>query len=472
MATDKIINEAADLAENENKSNEQIEFRLAKLKELQKIGEDPFQETSYDVSIHAAEVISNFDSLEGKSVRIAGRLMSQRGMGKASFCDLQDRSGRIQIFTKIDLVGEEEYKKWLDLDLGDIVAVEGDVFRTKRGEISIRSQNFKLLAKSLRPLPEKFHGLKDTDTRYRKRYLDLIVNPEVKDAFEKRSQIIKAIRAELEDRDFLEVETPILNLIAGGAAARPFVTHHNALDLDLYMRISPELYLKRLIVGGMERVYEIGRNFRNEGMSIKHNPEFTMMEAYQAYTDYHGMMELTEALVVRACRAVNDGKTVIDFQGTKIDLTPPFARISMNDAVKKYAGVDFTSLKDDEAARLLAKEKGLEGIEEHMGKGEILEKFFDAYVEEKLIQPTFILDYPLEISPLTKKKPGSDGLTERFELFIYGSEFGNAYSELNDPLDQAERFLDQMSKRAAGDDEAHVMACLPPVAWALALTDW
>lgn len=443
-------------AESEEKASEQVQIRIDKLAALQTAGMDPFAETTYDVTRHAAEIAENFEELEGTKVRVAGRFMAKRGMGKVSFADLQDRSGRIQIFTKIDLLGEAEYQKWLDLDLGDIAGVEGEVFRTKKGEVSVRNSNYTLLAKSLRPLPEKFHGLKDTDTRYRKRYLDLIVNPEVKETFEKRSRIIRAIRKELEERNFLEVETPILNLIAGGAAARPFVTHHNTLDLDLFMRISPELYLKRLIVGGMERVFEIGRNFRNEGMSVRHNPEFTMMEAYQAYTDYHGMMELTEALIVEACKDINEGNTVIEFQGTKIDLTPPFARITMSDAVAKYSGVDFSAIDDAETARKIGRERGLEGIENHMGIGDVLELFFDAFVEPELIQPTFILDYPIEISPLTKKKTGKPGLTERFELFIYGSEFGNAYSELNDPLDQAERFRAQMDKRAAGDDEAHV----------------
>lgn len=451
--------DAADInlpAESEEKASEQVQIRLDKLATMQAAGEDPFLETTYDVTKHAAEIQVNFDELEGAVVRVAGRLMAKRGMGKVSFADLQDRSGRIQIFTKIDQLGEDAYQKWLDLDLGDIVGVEGEVFLTKKGEISIRNSEYALLAKSLRPLPEKFHGLRDTDTRYRKRYLDLIVNPEVKETFEKRSLIIQAIRKELEERNFLEVETPILNLIAGGAAARPFVTHHNTLDLDLFMRISPELYLKRLIVGGMERVFEIGRNFRNEGMSVRHNPEFTMMEAYQAYTDYHGMMELTEALIARACKEVNAGDTVVEFQGTRIDLTPPFARISMSDAVAKYSGVDFSVIKDAQAARSIGREKGLEGIESHMGIGDVLELFFDAFVEPELIQPTFIIDYPIEISPLTKKKPDNPGLTERFELFINGSEFANAYSELNDPLDQAERFRAQMAKRAAGDDEAHV----------------
>lgn len=451
--------DAADInlsAENEEKAGEQVRIRMDKLTAMQTLNDDPFRETTYDVTRHADEILKSFDELEGTTVRVAGRLMGKRGMGKVSFTDLQDRSGRIQIFTKIDQLGEEKYQKWLDLDLGDIVGVEGEVFRTKKGEISIRNKKYTLLTKSLRPLPEKFHGLRDTDTRYRKRYLDLIVNPEVKETFEKRSKIIQAIRKELEEREFLEVETPILNLIAGGAAARPFVTHHNTLDLDLFMRISPELYLKRLIVGGMERVYEIGRNFRNEGMSVRHNPEFTMMEAYQAYTDYHGMMELTEALVARACKEVNQGDSVIDFQGTEIDLTPPFARITMIDAVEQYVGVDFSAVSDDKTARRIGRERGLEGIEDHMGIGDVLELFFDAFVEPELIQPTFIIDYPIEISPLTKKKPDNPGLTERFELFIYGSEFANAYSELNDPLDQAERFRAQMAKRAAGDDEAHV----------------
>ena len=358
MTNENKSNDSPDnTIDSEEKLSDQIQFRLDKLKTLQLKGEDPFLETSYDVTAHAADISADFEKMEGQTVRVAGRLMSKRGMGKASFADLQDRSGQIQIFTRINDLGEENYTQWLDFDLGDIVGVEGVVFRTKRGEISVRNQKFILLAKSLRPLPEKFHGLKDTDIRYRKRYLDLIVNPEVRDTFEKRSQIIRAIRNELEDRNFLEVETPLLNLIPGGAAARPFVTHHNALDLDLYMRISPELYLKRLIVGGLERVFEIGRNFRNEGMSVRHNPEFTMMEAYQAYTDYHGMMDLTEALVVRACKAVNNNQTVINFQGTELDLTPPFARVSMSEAVLEHSGIDFSSVEDAKEAQRIAKER-------------------------------------------------------------------------------------------------------------------
>ncbi len=456
MTKEQEINLNPNPNDTDERVSDQIQIRLDKLKTLQDAGADPFLETTYEITEHAAEIVADFDRTAGKIVRVAGRIMSKRGMGKVSFCDLQDRSGKIQIFTRVNDIGAESYAKWQEFDIGDIVGVEGEVFRTKRGEVSIRNSKFTLLAKSLRPLPEKFHGLRDTDTRYRKRYLDLIVNPEVKETFEKRSLIIRAIRNELEDRNFLEVETPLLNLIPGGAAARPFITHHNTLDLDLYMRVSPELYLKRLIVGGLERVFEIGRNFRNEGMSVKHNPEFTMMEVYQAYTDYHGMMELSEALVVRACKAVNKGSTIINFQGVEIDLTPPFARITMSDAVREHSGLDFSVIEDAQQAKQLAREKGVEGIEEHMGVGDILELCFETFAEPKLIQPTFVLDYPIEISPLTKKKPGQPHLTERFELFIYGSEFGNAYSELNDPLDQEERFRAQMAKRQAGDDEAHL----------------
>lgn len=436
-------------------ANEQIRFRLEKLAELRERGTDPYHETECEVTHHSQEILDHFEELEEKTVMVAGRVMSKRGMGKVSFVDLHDRDGKIQIFTKIDVLGEDAYAEWQKLDIGDLVWVKGEVFRTKRGEISIRNNEYVLLAKSLRPLPEKFHGLQDTDTRYRKRYLDLIVNPDVRDTFKKRSSIIGTIRKVLEERDFIEVETPLLNLIAGGASARPFITHHNTLDLDLYLRISPELYLKRLIVGGFERVFEIGRNFRNEGMSVKHNPEFTMIELYQAYTDYHGMMDLSEVLISEACKAVNDGSTKIEFQGTEIDLTPPFERLTMNDAIKRYTGVDFAAIESVDEAIAVAKEKGLE-IDGNPGKGDIMNVFFEEFCEDKLIQPTFIYDYPIEISPLTKKKPDNPSLTERFEIFIYGSEFGNAYSELNDPADQRERFHDQLKRRNEGDDEANL----------------
>lgn len=435
--------------------SDQERIRLEKLQELQLAGEDPYLISKCDVSHHAEDVTANFDKLEEETVTVAGRLMSKRGMGKAAFSDLQDTSGKIQIFSKFDVLGQEDYEKWQSLDIGDLVWIRGQVFRTNRGEISIRNEEWQLLSKSLRPLPEKFHGLRDTDIRYRKRYLDLIMNPDVRETFIKRSIIIQTIRQELMNRDFLEVETPQLNTIAGGASARPFVTHHNALDMDLFLRISPELYLKRLIVGGFERVFEIGRNFRNEGMSTKHNPEFTMMELYQAYTDYHGMMELTEDLVVKAALAVSDNLKIC-YQDVEIDLNPPFRRLTMLDAVKEYAEIDFSEIKDDAAAHKLMKEHNVPEVEAEMSRGELLNHCFELYAEEHLVQPTFLIDYPIEISPLTKKKPDSDGLVERFELFIGGREYGNAYSELNDPIDQKERFADQMEKHKAGDEEAQL----------------
>jgi len=436
--------------------NEQMRIRLGKLAELRETAGDPFEQVTYPVTAQSATIIARFEEMEGQTVAVAGRLMSKRGMGKVSFCDLADREGRIQLFTRIDEIGPEAYEQWQRLDLGDLVGVTGEVYRTQRGEISVRTKAYTLLAKSLRPLPEKYHGLKDTDTRYRQRYLDLIVNPEVKDTFEKRSKIIRTIRSVLESQRFIEVETPILNQIPGGATARPFITHHNALDIDLFLRIAPELYLKRLIVGGFERVYEIGRQFRNEGLSIKHNPEFTLLEAYQAYTDYHGMMDLTEKLIESAALAVRD-TTRINYQGIDIDLTPPFARMTMVEAVRTHAGVDFDLLTTDDQAREAAKAHNLPEFKPTMPRGEILNLFFEAYCEEKLVQPTFIYDYPIEISPLTKKKPGSVGLTERFELFINGREYANAYSELNDPLDQRERFAAQLRKREAGDEEANLL---------------
>ncbi len=434
--------------------NQQMEVRMEKLDKLRAV-RDPFEEVAYDVTHHAADIQENFESLEGTVVQIAGRLMSKRGMGKASFCDLMDRSGRIQTFTKFDIVGEEAYQVWQALDLGDIVGIKGEVMRTNRGEISIRTLSYTLLAKCIRPLPEKYHGLKDTDTRYRQRYLDLMMNPEVRKTFETRSLVIRTIREFLHRRDFLEVETPILNTIPGGAAAKPFITHHNTLDMDLYLRIAPELYLKRLIVGGMERVYEIGRNFRNEGISVRHNPEFSMIELYQAYTDYHGMMELTETMIEEVCRTVH-GDTKIEYDGTLLDFSAPFRRLSMRDAVLEYAGVDFYEVKTFEEAKALAEERGIE-IQPGWKKGDIFNHFFETYAEDKLIQPTFIYDYPIEVSPLTKKKPGNPELTERFELFVHGNELANAYSELNDPVDQRERFAAQLARREAGDDEANRM---------------
>lgn len=450
-------------AEQEQKQSaeemhEQMRFRLEKLEALEAEGKGPFQITKAEQSVHSDEVQGDgFEQWEGKMVTVCGRIMSKRGMGKVSFVDLHDRRGKIQIFTKIDAFEDEEvYKAWQKLDLGDLVEVKGEVFRTQRGEISIRNEGYRLLSKSLRPLPEKFHGLQDTDTRYRKRYLDLIVNPEVRETFEKRSKIIATMRQVLAKKDFIEVETPILNLIAGGASARPFITHHNTLDLDLYLRIAPELYLKRLIVGGFERVFEIGRNFRNEGMDVRHNPEFTMVEMYQAYTDYNGMMELAEELLSESCKAVNNGALKVTYNGQEINLAPPFRRLSMIDAVKEYANVDFNTIPTKEEALAVAKAHQLEELKDSMSWGDILNLFFEVYCEDKLIQPTFIYDYPIEISPLTKKKADDPRLVERFELFIAGTEFGNAYSELNDPRDQRERFQEQLRRRSAGDDEANL----------------
>ena len=385
----------------------------------------------------------------------AGRIMSMRDMGKASFCHLQDREGQIQLYVKIDEIGETEYENFKKLDLGDIIGVSGEVFRTRRGEISVKVATYILLSKSLQPLPEKFHGLKDTDIRYRQRYLDMIVNPEVKNNFIIRSKIIKAIRKFMDERGFLEVETPLLNSKQGGAAARPFTTHHNALDLDLFMRIAPELYLKRLIVGGLERVYEMGKNFRNEGISIKHNPEFTMMEVYQAYTDYQGMMELTETLISTVAQEVL-GTTKVNYQGTEIDLAPPWTKISMNDAVKKYAGLDFESFSSDAEALAAVKAKG-NAVEGAPSKGDLLNIMVEKYAEEHLIQPTFVYDYPVEVSPLAKRCAKNPAMTERFEVFTVIGEMGNAFSELNDPIDQMGRFAEQVKKREAGDDEAAEM---------------
>jgi len=441
--------------ESEQDMQEQMRNRLTKLQELTASGHDPFQEVVYDVTCHTSDIIENFEAMEEKQVSVAGRILSRRGMGKVSFCDLHDRTGHIQLFTKIDELGPEAYALWQKLDIGDIVGVKGAVFRTHKGEISIRTKEYTLLAKALRPLPNKFHGLKDADLRYRQRYVDLIINPEVRDTFEKRSAIIREIRRYMDSLSFIEVETPVLNAIAGGATARPFVTHHNALGMDMFMRIAPELYLKRLIVGGFERVYEMGRLFRNEGMSVKHNPEFTTIEMYQAYTDLRGMMELAENLLSGVSEKVL-GTTELTYQGTPISLKPPFTRMTMKEAVKKFSGVDFADINSDLEAHAAAKENGLEP-NASFRKGEILNLFFEVYCEEKLIQPTFICEYPIEISPLTKKKPGDPSLTERFELFIGGREYANAYSELNDPVDQRERFADQIKKREAGDDEANLM---------------
>jgi len=447
----EIIENAAEMQD----INEIMRIRREKLIELQKSGADPFRIVRYDVTHRTAEIVSQFEAFDGKWVSVAGRLMSKRDMGKSSFCDIQDRDGKIQLYARINELGEEKYAGFKKLDIGDIIGVKGTVFKTRMGEISIKIEDYVLLSKSLRPLPEKFHGLKDTDTRYRQRYLDLIVNPEVKKTFITRSRIISAVRRYMDERGFLEVETPILNTIAGGAAARPFITHHNTLDIDMYLRIAPELYLKRLIVGGLEKVYELGRMFRNEGMDVKHNPEFTMMEIYQAYTDYHGMMELAEDLISTVAREVT-GSTKVIYQGQEIDLTPPWERITMQEAVLKYTGVDFGKITSDEEARVIAKEKGLE-LEGSPTRGEVMYMLFDEFVESSLVQPTFVMDYPVEISSLAKRKPDNPALTERFEIFITGREFGNAYSELNDPIDQRERFIEQLRKREAGDEEAEMM---------------
>lgn len=449
------MSENSGINQDVNELNEILKIRRTKLQELQQNGKDPFKIRKYDVTRRSKEITESFDSLEGKEVSVAGRLMSKRGMGKASFCDLQDRDGRLQIYVRIDEIGAEAYEDFKKFDIGDIVGVKGTVFRTHKGEITIKAADVLLLSKSLQPLPEKWHGLKDVDLRYRQRYVDLIMNQDVRDTFITRSRILKAIRKFLDDRGFLEVDTPILNTIPGGATAKPFITHHNTLDIDLYLRIAPELYLKRLIVGGMEKVYEMGRMFRNEGMSIKHNPEFTMMEVYEAYNDYKGMMDLTESLISTVADEVL-GTTVTTYQGQEIDLTPPWNRMTMSEAVLKYAGIDFDRLGSDEEAGSAAREKNLH-VEAGLSKGEIMSLVFEELVEGNLIQPTFITDYPVEISPLTKRKPDKPELTERFELFITGREMANAYSELNDPADQRERFQEQVRKREAGDDEANMM---------------
>lgn len=433
--------------------NQLRKVRREKLADLQANGKDPFTITTYNQQYHSTEIKENYGELEGKQVSIAGRMMSKRVMGKASFCNVQDLQGNIQCYVARDSVGEEGYKDFKKLDVGDLVGIEGEVFTTKTGEISIHASNVALLSKSLQILPEKFHGLTNTDLRYRQRYVDLIMNPEVRDTFIKRSKILSAIRKYLDGQGFMEVETPMLVQNAGGAAARPFETHFNALDEDLKLRISLELYLKRLIVGGMERVYEIGRVFRNEGLDTRHNPEFTLMELYQAYTDYHGMMDLTENLYRYVAQEVL-GTMKIVYNGVEMDLEKPFERITMVDAVKKYAGVDFTNVKTDEEAKALADEHHVEYEDRHK-KGDILSLFFEEYAEEHLIQPTFVMDHPIEISPLTKKKPDNPDYVERFEFFMNGWEMANAYSELNDPIDQRERFRAQEELLAQGDEEAN-----------------
>ena len=430
-----------------------MQVRLDKLDELKAAGKDPFELTTYEQSHHAAEIKARFAELQDTEVSVAGRMMSKRVMGKASFCAVRDLSGDIQIYVARDAVGEEAYAFFKKYDIGDIIGVRGKVFETKTGEISIHAEELTLLTKSMQPLPEKFHGLTDTDQRYRQRYIDLVMNPEVRETFVKRSKIISSIRRYLDDRGFMEVETPMLVSNAGGAAARPFETHYNALSEDVKLRISLELYLKRLIVGGLERVYEIGRVFRNEGLDARHNPEFTLMELYQAYTDYEGMMNLTEDMFRHVAREVN-GSAKIMYSGTEIDLEKPFRRITMTEAVKEYSGVDFATIETLEEARAVAKEKGV-AFEERHKKGDILNLFFETFCEEHMIQPTFVTDHPIEISPLTKKKPNNPDYVERFELFIYGREMCNAYSELNDPIDQRERFKAQDALAAAGDEEAN-----------------
>ena len=430
-------------------------IRREKLAELQAAGKDPFQQVRFERDHYTTDIHEHFDELEGKTVRLAGRMMSKRIMGKASFSDMRDRYGRLQLYIKRDNVGEDVYKGYKKFDIGDIIGIEGEVFRTQKGEISVSVTELTLLSKNLAPLPEKWHGLKDTDMRYRQRYVDLIVNPEVRDTFEKRSAIVREIRNFMDSRGFMEVETPCLNTIPGGAAARPFITHHNALDIDMYLRIATELHLKRLIVGGLERVYEIGRIFRNEGMDTKHNPEFTTIELYQAYTDYHGMMDITEDMVIHVCEKVLGGTKVM-YQGTEIDFTKGWKRMTMAEAVKEYAGIDFMALTPEEALEAV-KAKGLEIEKGKESWGDLMSLCYDEYVEENLMQPTFITDYPVEISPLAKRKPSDPRLTERFECFVYGRELCNAFSELNDPIDQKERFERQVALRAAGDEEAGMM---------------
>ena len=438
---------------NEQQVSELLQIRRDKLTELQEAGRDPFRETRFDRDATSAGIKGDFEEYENKQVTIAGRIMSKRGMGKAIFCHIQDREGQIQLYIRKDAVSETEFADFRKYDVGDIIGVSGYVFKTQTGEITVHVEHVTLLTKSLRPLPEKYHGMTNTDLRYRQRYTDLIMNAEVRETFIRRSRIISSIRRYLDAQGFLEVETPMLVQNAGGAAARPFLTHFNALDQDLKLRISLELYLKRLIVGGLEKVYEIGRVFRNEGMDTKHNPEFTLMELYQAYTDFHGMMDLTENLYRHVAQEVL-GTTVITYNGTEIDLGKPFARITMTDAVKQYSGVDFHEIHTLEEARAAAKSKGIEYEERHQ-KGDILNLFFDAFVEEHLIQPTFLTEHPVEISPLTKRKPDDPEHVERFELFINGWEMANAYSELNDPIDQRERFRHQEEQLAQGDEEAN-----------------
>ena len=447
---------------NENLNNEEmsledinklVEVRIQKLKDLQEKGKNPFEITKYNRTHTSSDVKENYDALEGKDVVVAGRIVGKRIMGKASFCHIQDGQGRIQSYVSTNDLGDEAYKEFKTYDIGDIIGIKGFVFKTKTEEISIHAKEVTLLCKSLRPLPEKWHGLKDPDLRYRQRYVDMIVNPEVKETFVLRSKIIKELRRILDEKGYMEVETPMLTTVATGDAARPFATHHNTLNLDMYLRIAPELNLKRIIVGGIDKVYEIGKNFRNEGMDIKHNPEFTNMELYSAYEDYNDMMNITEEIISTIATNVL-GTTKINYQGTDIDLTPGWRRVTMIDAIKEVTGIDFNEIKTDEEARKLAEEKNVEVDPIKNTRGHIINEFFEEFVEDTLIQPTFIIDYPVEVSPLTKRKPSDPSLVERFELFIGGREYGNAYSELNDPIDQKERFMKQAEAKALGDEEA------------------
>lgn len=450
--------EEMNIQELESQFSEQEALRREKLVELQDQGKDPFDVYKVERTHMSEDVKNNFESLSGTVVTVAGRIMSKRGQGKVVFSDVQDRDGKIQLFIKIDEVGEEALKSYKSYDLGDWVVATGEVFKTKTGEVSVKVKSFELICKSLKPLPEKWHGLKDPDLRYRQREVDMISNPEVKLNFIKRASILRGIREFLDNRGFIELETPMLAPIAGGASARPFVTHHNTLDIDMYLRIAPELYLKRAIVAGLERVYDMGRTFRNEGMSVRHNPEFTMIELYQAFADYNDMMEITENMIAEVCKKVN-GSTKVMYQGAEIDFAPPWRRITMVDAVKEYADVDFNSINSDEEAQAIAKEKHLEFKKDikHVTKGEVLNLLFEEYAEQHMIQPTFVCDYPVEISPLTKKKRGNDMFTERFEGFVFGRELCNAYSELNDPIVQRERFNQQEKERELGDDEAYMI---------------
>ena len=447
--------------ENQNQEpevdiNQLMQIRRDKLNKLKEEKKNPFEITKFNRTHTSKQIVENYDELEGKDVNFAGRIIAKRIMGKASFCHIQDGDGKIQSYVSINELGEEGYKQFKEDDIGDIIGITGFVFKTKTGEISIHAKEVTLLSKSLRPLPEKYHGLKDTDLRYRQRYVDLIVNPEVKEKFLKRIQILQEIKNILNEKGYVEVETPILNTIAGGATARPFITHHNTLNMDMYLRIANELYLKRLIVGGFDKVYEMGRMFRNEGMDIKHNPEFTNIELYSAYEDYNDMMNITEEIISKVAKKVL-GTTKITYQGTEIDLTPTWKRISMIDSIKEVTGIDFNTIETDEEAKKVAEDLHVELDELKLTRGEIINQVFEAKVEETLIQPTFIYDYPVEVSPLTKRKPSDPRLTERFELFIGTREYGNAYSELNDPIDQYERFKKQVEAREKGDEEANMM---------------